>query len=270
MNFPHKLQTLYKPVQPTIKSSEKSVIYREVKPNEKLSDFIYCYWKLQTTETLQTPFNYRVVADGCIDIFFALERPNESFVMGFCKKYTEFPLGNSFHYIGVRFLPSMFPQLFKIDASELSNRYEWLQEILPQISTFILHEFDQVMPFEDIQNVLDAYFLNLLKHKHFDWDLRFYNAMYLILKNFGTLETESALDTGISPRQLRRIFNYYVGTTPKTFSKVVRFQNILHAKPSTESLKQNKLFYDVGFYDQAHFIKDFKNFYGVTPSQAFR
>ena len=97
-----------------------------------------------------------------------------------------------------------------------------------------------------------------------------YQAINLILKNFGVVDVEKDLNTGISSRQLRRLFTFYIGDTAKTFSKVVRFQNILRAKPSLQSLKQNKLFFDTGYYDQAHFIKDFKNFYGVTPNRAFR
>ncbi len=81
---------------------------------------------------------------------------------------------------------------------------------------------------------------------------------------------ENDLTTGLSPRQLRRIFNFYIGTTAKSFSNVVRFQYILRAKPSAQSLKDNKLYFDVGFFDQAHFIKSFKTYYGVTPSEAFR
>ena len=78
-----------------------------------------------------------------------------------------------------------------------------------------------------------------------------------------------AADIGISPRQLRRIFNFYIGTTAKTFSNVVRFQHILNTSPSKQSLKDSKPYFDVGFFDQAHFIKTFKTFYGVTPSEAF-
>jgi AraC-like DNA-binding protein len=79
---------------------------------------------------------------------------------------------------------------------------------------------------------------------------------------------QADLDIGLSPRQLRRYFEYYIGDTAKTFSQVVRFQHILNATPSTQSLKQNKIFFDLGYYDQAHFIKEFKKFYGVPPAKA--
>ena len=104
---------------------------------------------------------------------------------------------------------------------------------------------------------------------YFNYDTRLYNAIEIILNNYGVIDIEKDLDTGISPRQLRRLFEYYIGDTAKTFSQVVRFQNILKAKPSSQSLRQNKMFYENGYYDQAHFIKEFKNFYGVTPSKAF-
>ena len=102
----------------------------------------------------------------------------------------------------------------------------------------------------------------------FDNDTRLYDAIAIILKNYGVLNIEKDLNTGISPRQLRRLFKYYIGDSAKTFAKVVRFQNILRAKPSKQSLQQNKLFYE-GYYDQAHFIKEFKNFYGVTPGVVY-
>ena len=122
---------------------------------------------------------------------------------------------------------------------------------------------------KEIKSKLDNYFLELISKADFNWDGRLYNAIHLILENYGVLNVQTEIDTGISPRQLRRLFKHYIGDTPKTFSKVVQFQNILRAKPSNQSLKDNKLFYDIGYYDQSHFIKDFKNFYGVTPAKAF-
>lgn len=263
------LRGLYNPVQPTISEKDPHVLYQELLPAATLHPFIYCYWVLKTTAPLENPFTYRVVADGCIDIFFELNDPSESYVMGFCKKYTEFPLAQSFHYVGIRFLPTMFPQLFKVDAAELSNRYVSLHQVVPGIARFIQDHLRPNDTTQQITKILDDHFIKYLGSVELDDDKRLYGAIQYILTHYGVLNVEKELDTGISARQLRRLFEYYVGDSAKTFAKVVRFQNIFRAKPSTQSLRNNKLFYDVGYYDQAHFIKEFKNFYGVTPSKAF-
>lgn len=264
-----EIRTLYTPVQPTVRQSADNVTYTEFLPDIRLQSFIYCYWQLKTTQELSEPFNYRVVADGCIDIYFELSNPQDNYVMGFCKKFTEFPLDNHFNYVGVRFLPTMFPQLFKINARELSNRYEPLQAVVPHVSHFISSHFNETQKQEDLKRLFDDHFLDLISKTSFDNDPRLYGAIEIILKNFGMVDIEKELDTGISSRQLRRLFEFYIGDTAKTFSKVVRFQNILKAKPSKQSLQQNKLFFDAGYYDQSHFIKEFRNFYGVTPGKAF-
>lgn len=269
LQIPADIRQLYNPIQPTVKHTAEQVTYAEFLPAPNLQNLIYCYWQLKTTAPLCEQFNYRVVADGCIDIFFELNDPAQNFVMGFCKKYTEFPLGNSFNYTGIRFLPTAFPQLFKINASELSNRFEHLQNVVPITSGFISHNFSSQLNTGQIKGMLDNYFIDLVANTEFYSDNRLYEAIGIILKNYGVLNIEKGLDTGISARQLRRLFEFYIGDSAKTFSKVVRFQNILRAKPSRQSLRQNKLFFDAGYYDQAHFIKEFKNFYGVTPGKAF-
>jgi len=269
MDMLSSIRTSYTPSQPTVRQSGGSVTYVELLPDRRLQPYIYCYWRLKTATALQEPFTYRVVADGCIDIFFELDQPRESFVMGFCKQYTEFELDQLFDYVGVRFLPTMFPQLFRIDASLLSNRSESLGAVIPDTARFIAERFTPDMPSDAIRQLLDGYFLHHVTRITFDPDSRLYGAIATIMQKSGALNVEKDIDSGISPRQLRRLFAYYIGDSAKTFSKVVRFQNILRAKPSTQSLRENKLFYDTGYYDQAHFIKEFKNFYGVTPSRAF-
>ena len=260
------IRDFYHPLQPTVKPGNTSVVYQEFLPPPTLQSFIYCYWQLQTHLPLETPYLYRVVSDGCIDIFFNLNAPAENFVMGFWRKYTEFAIGTEFNFMGIRFFPSAFPQLLGISAKTLSNTYQELSHVVPAAADFISQKMTQETSVS-IQRLND-FFTQFLPPQPIDD--RFYQALILLLKHHGHIETEQELDTGLSPRQLRRIFNYYIGTTPKTFSQVVRFQYILNAKPSRQSLKENKIFYDVGFYDQAHFIKAFTQFYGVTPARAFR
>ncbi|WP_257658501.1 AraC family transcriptional regulator [Parapedobacter lycopersici] len=264
-----RIRQLYSPIQPAIRQSADSVVYREFTPHPLLQSHIYCYWTLQTTQVLAEPFHYRVIADGCIDMFVELRNPEQSFVMGFCRRYTEFLLADTFHYVGVRFLPTMFPQLFRIDASLLSDRYEALDAVVPSAAQYIADHLTDQLTMAQTGALLDRYFLTQLESARFNYDNRLYHALDLILTKQGVLNTDTDLDTGISPRQLQRLFNYYVGTTQKTFSQVVRFQQLLQTKPAGQGRGKSGLFLESGYYDQAHFIKSFRSFYGITPGRAF-
>ena len=259
----------YKPIQPSVRKEGEKIRYQEVAPDKALTHFVYCFWQLNTLEKLEQSFVYRVVSDGCIDIFFNHNHTEENFIMGFCRKYTEFPIGKTFSYIGIRFLPSAFPLLFGIHAKALSDRSQDLNEVHPRLSNWISTAIQPTSSFETIVESLNQKLTQLVLKRPVEFDGRFFKALDLIFEKNGFVDVERELDTGLSSRQLRRIFNYYIGTTAKTFSNVVRFQYILNANTSQQHLKNHKLYFDVGFFDQAHFIKNFKTFYGVTPSQAF-
>ncbi len=258
---------IYTPVQPSVKLRHEGVLYNEIKPDVRLQDLIYCYWELKATQKLTEAYNYNVVADGCMDVFFELDNTQKSFVMGFSKTNTEFPLECAFNYIGIRFMPTAFTRLFKVKALEMSNRFETLDAVVPQLSQFIMHNISDTQAIEEIKTVLDNYFYEYVLGNDVEADKRFTGALSLIIQNKGLINIETDIDTGISPRQLRRMFEFYTGTNAKTFSKVVRFQNALNMAQG-QSFLQDKLFYDAGYYDQAHFIKEFKALYGTTPGKA--
>jgi len=266
MNEVESVKNLFRPIQPTIKRNDINISYIEFKPSKKLQHYIYCYWQLKSIKPMTNSYKYRVVSDGCIDIFFESKDTTKSFVMGFCRKYTEFELGNSFNYVGIRFLPSFFHLFFNINSKNLSNKFQELKTVKPKLASWL----SSIKFTSDYTEQFDIKFESVLESSSLsDIDTRFYGALHEILKRKGNIDLEKEMIAGLSSRQLRRKFNKYIGTTPKAFANVVRFQHILNAKPSQQSLKENKIYYDVGFYDQAHFIKSFKTFYGVTPSKAF-
>jgi AraC-like DNA-binding protein len=98
-------------------------------------------------------------------------------------------------------------------------------------------------------------------------DERFLEAMDKIIGAQGNLKMNAAKFTGISPRQLRRLFDFYIGESPKSFSRVVRFQSLLGLATSRQQLRQSRLYYDFGYVDQAHFIHDFQSLSGFPPSK---
>jgi AraC-like DNA-binding protein len=76
-----------------------------------------------------------------------------------------------------------------------------------------------------------------------------------------------ATTAGVSARQLERQFAIHVGLSPKRFLRVLRFQQVLAAlrDPSATTSNWADVAARHGFYDQAHFINDFKHFTGETP-----
>jgi AraC-like DNA-binding protein len=259
------LRLLYRPLQP----AAGAAVYTECLPDKRLQPLIYCYWQLSLAEAL--PYHYLVVADGCIDVFADLQQPEAKFVMGFCDQFTAFPLQGPFHYAGIRFLPAAFPRLFGISATALSNRQEDLADVVPGLSRYLSRYLHPGMDLRSLGTILDDYFLPLAAKGINAADPRFNEALSVLLHAPGTIGIEQDLSaTGISSRHLRRLFDHYVGGTPKTFSKILRFQQLLRQTPSAAHLRASKHFFDLGYYDQSHFIKEFKSLYGLTPGKAFR
>lgn len=70
---------------------------------------------------------------------------------------------------------------------------------------------------------------------------------------------------GITPRYLHQLVYQYTGLSPKSFDKISRFQ--LSLKLITKNDQPfTSIAYDCGYFDQSHFIRDFKSFTGLTPS----
>lgn len=93
-------------------------------------------------------------------------------------------------------------------------------------------------------------------------------ALALIHKSRGTIRiTELMSLLNISQSPLEKRFRQTVGASPKKFASIVRLKYVIQEQQKNGSL--TALSYESGFYDQAHFIKEFKNFTGENPGDFF-
>jgi AraC-like DNA-binding protein len=76
---------------------------------------------------------------------------------------------------------------------------------------------------------------------------------------------ELAEAAGVSRRHLERLFARELGFPPKTVGRVMRFQRALTSLMSTPDESLSALASATGYFDQAHFIRDFKQFTGGIP-----
>lgn len=70
---------------------------------------------------------------------------------------------------------------------------------------------------------------------------------------------------GYSQKHLIQLFREQVGLTPKAFLKIMRFQKAIHDIEQAQHINWATIAAESGYYDQAHFISDFKLFSGFTP-----
>ena len=72
--------------------------------------------------------------------------------------------------------------------------------------------------------------------------------------------------TGLSPRRFIEVFRREVGLTPKLFCRVRRFQRALQSAAAGKTVEWTDVALEAGYFDQAHFIHDFRGFSGINPS----
>lgn len=72
---------------------------------------------------------------------------------------------------------------------------------------------------------------------------------------------------GYSQKHFIDLFKKQVGVPPKQYLKIMRFQKAVQEIENNRSVQWSKLAMESGFYDQAHFINDFKIFSGFTPNE---
>ncbi len=72
---------------------------------------------------------------------------------------------------------------------------------------------------------------------------------------------------GYSQKHFTEMFRRQVGVTPKSYLKIMRFQKAVRTIDSADNINWGQVSLECGFYDQSHFINDFKHFAGFTPEQ---
>ncbi len=118
--------------------------------------------------------------------------------------------------------------------------------------------------FDDIHRLVEEFLL--LKVYALKKDLPFDLAMLELIKQNGNIPMERVASLAcLSLRQFERVSRDRIGIPPKLFARLTRFSSAYRIRESDPSLSWTDIAYECGYFDQMHFIRDFKEFAGVTP-----
>lgn len=110
--------------------------------------------------------------------------------------------------------------------------------------------------------LLDAFFLD----RFADIPAAFARALETLTSTGGRASVADLADAaGVSHRQVERLFARHLGIPPKTVGRIVRFQGALRSLMADPGCPLGEIAAGAGYYDQAHFIRDFRLFSGGVP-----
>jgi methylphosphotriester-DNA--protein-cysteine methyltransferase len=95
-------------------------------------------------------------------------------------------------------------------------------------------------------------------------DNRITTTLDTIYHQHGQLRFDDAAVHAVNPRELRRLFDRHIGISPKSFARIVRFQSMLQTMLRDPEREWGQRCLDFGYYDQAHFIHDFKRHFAIV------
>lgn len=184
-------------------------------------------------------------------------------ITGISDSYKTFKNSAGIGTLLVFFTETGFAHFASHPTNELFNQSISLDYIF-DMNTVAQIEEQLALVYTDQQRIQAVEKFMLSQLKHIQTDKLIVEAVKLIYQSNGTIrikELNEKLFISQSPFEKR--FRKVVGTTPKKFASIVRFNSVLDNLSKTKSLTE--ICYENNFFDQAHFIKDFKQFTGDTP-----
>ncbi|MGK0364446.1 MAG: AraC-like DNA-binding protein [Saprospiraceae bacterium] len=186
-----------------------------------------------------------------------------TFINNFDRPY-DIVLRGNLSIMHIRFKPNGIYPLTKIPLFELLNGQLPLEDLTDKNISFLHQEMHEQT--SDLQRI--AIFEKYLLKRYATANLhyRLDGGLQIIQSKKGLLtvsELSNTLNTNY--KSIDRWFKKHVGLPPKKFMQITRFKNILEDLEHQTQPDWMQIVSDYNFHDQAHFIKDFSRFAGVSP-----
>jgi AraC-like DNA-binding protein len=249
-------------------------------PRPPLSEFVHLFWYYEGYETSHT--KERLLPDGCIELIVNLNEdetrtydPNDlsrcfrasgSVIVGPRAKHFIIDTHEQMRVAGIHFHPGGVFPFIGMPTSELYGQQVNLEDFWGRSGRSLR---EQLLEASTPNRMFDLMEKHLLRHakKGLQRHAATHHALREIADGPGVERIAQLTDqVGLSPRRFIEVFRKEVGLTPKVFCRLRRFQRALRAVARQETVDWAHVALSCGYFDQAHFIHDFKAFSGLNPT----
>lgn len=254
--------------------------YKTFKPHPDLEALVNFYWTLEVPAD-DNAQKQRIIPDGCIEMAFILGDDIKRYTSedAFILQPRAMVLGQTLEpfYIqpvgavdtfAVSFYPYGFANFISAPVQNLVNKETPLALIFGEVTANALEQ--HIIEAKDTQErieVVEKFLFNKLNDETTVHAI-VKNTVETLLSTKGHAKISTLLKNDLPKRrQLERKFLKQIGISPKQLAKVIRLQSALKLLLNEETESLTTIAYKSDYYDQSHFIKDFKEFTGISPKE---
>lgn len=255
--------------------------YKEYQPSEALRPYVVGYWSLHTdgSDEEQSPLQ-RCFPAGTIEWITRIRGRNmvglredglftypDSIFTGVCDRAAcWYGFGNA-ELFGVRFTPEGAIRLFGTPLKEYQNSFLNTEDFLASPITPVLSNLVSAAKVAERIWIAETFLHNRIRSRELENNY-FTRALQLIRQHDDLAISELSRQVFVGERQLQRSFQQYLGISPKTYYRVMRLYKA-HQRGLIRQDNFTSIAYTFGYADPAHFTRDFRDYFGVSPEQHF-
>jgi AraC-like DNA-binding protein len=219
------------------------------------------------TENVQLMFHYKnpfVVYHSDNSIL----RQPQSIISGLSKTFSDVSTDGESGVVFVKFSSTGACHFFNFPLSEIANQSLDMSDIIGSK----IKQIEETLYYTNSINEKVSVIENFLTRQYSP--IPAYDSILLqkgidIIKNHkGQINAASLSESlCVTTKSLERKFSKYLGQTTKQIIKLMHFQEVLLDFSTRKNISLTERAYNNGYFDQAHFIRDFKAFSGFTPKE---
>ncbi|SFW83445.1 helix-turn-helix domain-containing protein [Chitinophaga sancti] len=256
------------------------MILKKITPKPELAKLIDNFWVFENDAGLPTEDSRIIVPNGKAKFIYTYlnglstidggiqtdHREHDIFFIGIWDKPVTLVSGSKITgTIGIELTPNGLHRFTQFSALEIVNKIYSFIDIYGAAGRQLQERLANTGKLEDKIDVFQNFLIRITNMVNRN-NLLVDHSVQLIKNTSGLLTINQLVDKmGYSKRYLDMLFKEHLGISPKTYACLVRFQLFytLWANTDAKNFYQENI-YDV-YYDQAHFIKEFKRYTGYSP-----
>jgi AraC-like DNA-binding protein len=237
------------------KDFSEKILYTE-ETVHAFQNFVICFWEMQPRSDAETSVRNIIITVGCIDLVVLYDEQQIGY-SGMSRTDFNFEIRLPTRSFGVRLFPGAFHQLSRLPAKAAMDTFLPLENV----DTNFYRNLFFSLPYEEAKEHFRSYICHLIQNKEPEPFVRLFNKL---IDDLPATANELYQMLHFSPRQCQRLFIKHFGFSPQVALCLLRFQKCLAILTSNKADIDNIL-EATTYYDQSHFIKDFKRNIGLTP-----